>query len=655
MSEHLQPELASEQGAATPWLVRLLRVWSGLALITFAVMLTHRSDAPIFLGRYSLSVGLMLVTLLAAAIAGTAVSYLLRQPCRQAQIARSLTQLRTRPWFVPTMLAVTGLALAGLWVFFLGNHLLTYAALRLFLAATLILGVMALLFGGSDELRPRTMWPVMAGLVLLLATLGWGTLTTYPAMYNSDEAFVFSMARNLLETGQTNPTIYRHSYPQDFGWAGVWTRLMSAWLAFSGYSFAAGRAFIFVTGWASLALLAVTARRLYDTPTAWLAVLVGAGAVLRLGYIRPDMLATLYLSLALLFFSLGQGANRWWAHLLTGLAAGFCVDAAPLGYSLGLGFALFYLGEYIQHWRRERSVKWAPFWALVLGGSMGLGLYLLLRQGATFPTGRMDSMLGEYLSATQRQLANGTGLLVIHESIFTGVVGVPALCLGAVLGIGTALRVRNRTDRLLLTLTAIWLAIIALTYYYFPPFYLLHGLPVLILLAARGFARGLPALFGVPRAAARLTTPVLCLSLLLTVWIAADVLAASRHKTLQDIISLGEEIGDILPEDAVIVASEPYYFGLLDHPAFVGGAIEGMLTTWQGLPAREAWETVSPDAVIFNETWPEPPRTEGLLDYLATHGFALLRCYQTGSYGQVELWVREVPVGMTPEGPQAGH
>ncbi len=656
MSMHLpSDDPVSERNATRPWLARLLWMWTGLALITFLVMLTHRSDVPRLWGRYSLSVGLILAALLAAVIAGAVISYQLRQPSRQAQVVRFLTQLRMRRWFTPVALAITGLLLAGLWVFFLGNHLLTYAALRLFLAATLILGALALLFGGNGETRTWTKLPIIGSLVLLLAVLGWGTLATYPAMYNSDEAFVFSMARNLLETGHTNPTIYRHSYPQNFGWAGVWTQLMAAWLALSGYSFTAGRAFIYVAGWVALVLLAYTTRRLYDSPTAWLVLLLGAAAVLRLGYIRPDMLVTTYLALALFFFSLGQQTRRWWPHLLTGLAAGFCVDAAPLGYNLGLGFALFYLAEYIQHWRRERRIVWIPFWALVVGGSIGLGLYLLLRHGTTFPAGGTETMLGEHLSAIPRRLADGTWLQVIQEFIFTSVTGVPALCLGAVLGIGTALLVRSQADRLLLTLAATWLAAVALTYHYFPPFYLLHGLPVLILLAARGFTRGLSALIGASGAATDHPMPILCCSVLLTVWIVADVLALSRQTTLQDIVLLGDEIGDILPENAVIVASEPYYFGLLDHPAFVGGAIEGMLTTWHNLSAYEAWETISPDAIIFNETWPEPPRTNGLLDYLATHGYTLLRHYQTASYGRVELWVREVQSGMIPDGTLARH
>ncbi len=452
------------------------------------------------------------------------------------------------------------------------------------------------------------------------------------------------MARNLLETGQTDPAIYRHSFPSQYGWAGIWTWLMAFWLSLGEYSFALGRAFIFVAGGISVALLAVAAYRLYDALTAWLVILIGTAVVLRLDYIRPDMLAALYLSLAILFFSLGQQAGRWWAHLLAGVMAGLSVDAAPLAYSCGVGFALFYLGEYIGYWRQHRKLWWLPFWALIAGGAIGLGIYLFTRQGTTFPWEGGEStgsMLGGYLTAIQARLGDGTLASVISDFAVNITSTVPVLFPGLMLGIGAAVRVRNRVDRLLLTMLTVWLTIIVLTYHYFPPFYLLHGLPVLVLLAARGFARGLPMLLGIRLPVYPSSAFVLWLSMLLVTWFVADVFVIGRQTAKQDIVAIAQEIGDILPEETVIVAAESYYFGLLDHPEFVGGAIEGQLTTYQGLSPREAWETISPDAIVLSETWPEPPRTEGLLAYLTDQGFTLLRDFQTSSYGRVELWVRE--------------
>jgi hypothetical protein len=53
---------------------------------------------------------------------------------------------------------------------------------------------------------------------------------------------------------------------------------------------------------------------------------------------------------------------------------------------------------------------------------------------------------------------------------------------------------------------------------------------------------------------------------------------------------------------------------------------------------------VAPDAVIFSEGWPtEPERTPALLDYMDAQHFGMLACFQTASFGRVELWTRNAP------------
>ncbi len=111
------------------------------------------------------------------------------------------------------------------------------------------------------------------------------------------------------------------------------------------------------------------------------------------------------------------------------------------------------------------------------------------------------------------------------------------------------------------------------------------------------------------------------------------------QSSLEDAIVAGQEIAQLVPEDAVIVAAEPFYFGMLNHRNFVGGAIEGMLVTWDGFSPAAAWDLVAPGAVVLSEDWPEPPKTAALLAYLGAHDFTLRQCWQTPSYGRVELWM----------------
>lgn len=628
------------------WLPRLLGLWAIPTLITFAAMLTHRSDDPALLGRYSVLVAGMLAGLLLFAAALIGASLALRgRPALLARIDDLLRRWRSRRWFALLILAAAGVALAGMWFFFLGSHLITYALLRLFLGATLAVGALAILFGGEAAPAPARWTPLaliaLAGLLLLALAMA----EFYPAMYRTDEAFIFSMARHAAEDGHTGPTIYRHVIPEDYGAAGLWTWMMAAWLRVTGISWFGGRLYILLIGLIGLAVTVAAARRGYGAAAGWLTALVGLFAVAGLHYIRNDMPGMVFLGLALFWWTLGQQRRGWRLHLLVGLSAGLCIDAAPIAYCFGLGFGLFYLTRYVAVIRAERRRFWPPFWALALGGALALGIYLLFRSGASYVEsaergGGIADMLAAYVGNMGASLTSGSALDLLQQVLTTWLTNQPILFGLTALGVVVAWRERTDLDRLLLILLAAWMAVIILTYHYFPVLYLVHGLPVALLLAGRGVTGGLPLLL--QSAPAGMNALGRAAALLLAIWLLAALarnVAGLSSSSLEDVVQAGREIAQIAPQDAVIVAAEPYYFGMLDHRNFVGGAVEGMLVQWQGRTPEQAWESVAPDAVIFSERWAEPPRTPALLAYLQEHAFALAGCWQTASYGRVELWL----------------
>lgn len=117
--------------------------------------------------------------------------------------------------------------------------------------------------------------------------------------------------------------------------------------------------------------------------------------------------------------------------------------------------------------------------------------------------------------------------------------------------------------------------------------------------------------------------------------------------SLEDVVETGRQIAEIVPPDAVIVAAEPYYFGMPEHRGFVGGAIESMMENFADIPPVAAWPVISPDALVFSSQWStEPEKTPALLDYMDGQGFVLVRCWQTDSYGQIELWMKHLPEGV---------
>jgi hypothetical protein len=171
------------------------------------------------------------------------------------------------------------------------------------------------------------------------------------------------------------------------------------------------------------------------------------------------------------------------------------------------------------------------------------------------------------------------------------------------------------------------------------------------MLAARGLSRGTEILISLSESSRQAVATTIVF--LLLVWLFASVIRDIRDlgsQSIEDVVQTGSEIAKIIPKDAVIVAAEPYYLGMLDHTHFIGGAIESILTNIRGLPTDQVWTTVAPDAIVFSEGWPtEPERSPNLMSYLNDMSFVMLSCYQTKSFGRIELWVKSVPIGATPD------
>ncbi len=477
------------------WLPRLLFLWAMLALATLAVMLTHRSDNTMFLGRYSPAIMGMVGLLAATTLAGLGAGAILGQrPSLLARLDASLLEFRQNRYRRGAVLILSGMALGAIWLLVLGNHLPTYAMLRLFLGATIALTALGILYGGDTTDSSANWSPLAWGGAALLVLIALATVSFYPAMYHTDEALIFSMGRNLLETGHNGTPIYRHSYPLDDGRGGLWTWGLAAWLEIFGLSFTAGRLHFLVLGLVMVGLTAWTVRQMYGKTSALFTVIPGIFVATALNFLRYDMPCALWLALALVFFSVGQRRDGWWWHLLTGAAAGLCVDSAPIGSCFGLGFALFYLWQYIGYVRSTRRWLWLPFWGLIAGGLAALLIYALTRAGTSYPSssGSTLSMLSRYVTIISDSLATGRFLEMARQFLTTWLTSQPLFFGLVVLGTVTALRKRTVFDRLLLVLLVTWTTVMIFAFHYFPVLYLVHSLPITLALAARALTDGVP-------------------------------------------------------------------------------------------------------------------------------------------------------------------
>ena len=654
--EYLALQIRQSNQHAIAWLPMLLRVWSVLALATFVIMLTHQSDDAGFFDRYSTLVMGVLVGLAVFILIGISTSWQLSQhPALLVRIERRLAHWRRFRWFMPALLVVASSALILVWLYFLGNHLPTYSALRFFVVASILLAALALGFGGvpTDPLAQPTQNVKWLRLGILAAIVGIALLIVsfYPALRKTDEAFIFSIAWNALETGHTFPTIYRDAMPESYAAAGAWTGLMVAWLKFAGFGFTAGRLFILLMSFVTLTFIWAATKSLFDHMTAWFAVLIGAFAFMALNHIRYDFQTALLLAIGLYFFALAHKRGWWWAHFLTGFAVGFSIDGRPIAFSFGLGLAVAYLWQYAEHLKQERQWLWRPFWFMALGGLLALGAFLLTRAGASYfqtEGGEVGSMAATYANSLGTlspvsQLNQYLTIFLTHQPILFGF---------TLFGCVIAFRQRTVADRLLLIMFIVWSAVVIFAYPGFSVFYIVHPLPICIMLSARGLTIGIPRLIGFRHGPLPdgLTSVV---TLFVFVWLLADIangIVNLKSDSLEDVVETGRRIAAIVPESATIVAAEPYYFGMPNHQNFIGGAAEGIQITRAGTSPEEVWPTINPDALVFSSGWPqEPARTPELVRFMEVRNFVKVNCWQTDSFGRIELWMAEIPAGVSPD------
>jgi hypothetical protein len=631
------------------WLPRLLWFWSIVSLCTFGVLLTHQSDVPAVLGRYSTLVAVQLLVLVVLIVASCGVGvFIFNRPELLNRIEKLLENWREKRFFEPLILLITSILLVLMWVFFLGNHLPTYGFLRAYIGLGIVICALALIGSGTKD-RKVAHWRYIAiGTILIAGIIALITVSYYPALYKTDEAFVYSMGRNFMETGHTGVPIYRYSLPgEEYGVGKLWIVPFAAWLKIAGLSLASGRLFFLMLGYLCLPLLWVAAYQFYDEPTAYITVIIGAFVILSQNYIRYDVVSTLFLSLSIFLYSLNKNHHRWWLDLLTGISVGLCINGQAITFCFGIAFALFYMWQYLKEFRTNRRWFWAPFWLLGLGGALSLMFYVLvILKNTSTPSGEtMAGPLQTYASVfTNFSVSHWFAMTLQYTTMF--LVAQPILSILALLGIVLAFIEKKQPDNLLLVLYLVWTITIIFTYYYFPVFYVTPALPFLLLLAARAITRGVPALLQT-----RLTNELMSVIVgLLAVWLLASTAKnVMPGESLEDVVETGTRIAKIVPKDATIVAAEPFYFGMLDHKGFVAGATELSMVAWRHYTPENVWTTVAPDALVFSSAWStEPGKTPALLSYMKTHNFMMVQCWQTPSFGQIELWMNKVPAAMVP-------
>lgn len=229
------------------------------------------------------------------------------------------------------------------------------------------------------SMMPQWMIWGMVALIFIAIVFSGVTLTKYPISF-VDEGWFSNSAWNWVVNGVHFDTM--HAGPLDqygFEWLrrnflaeGVW----SLGFMILGVGFAQARFIAWIIGLGVLGLTFLIARRLYDLPTALLAVLLLAISepFLRAAHFaRQDGLLALFGLLGFGFGAYALQTRRWWAHIIGAFVVGFSINIHQNGVTYVLGYACMYLIHYGRSLLLQREA-----WLAAFSGALGSMTFLFL-------------------------------------------------------------------------------------------------------------------------------------------------------------------------------------------------------------------------------------------------------------------------------------
>jgi hypothetical protein len=618
---------------------RILSSWSWLSLITFLVMLSHQSDRPFLLNRYSPLVSITLFVLLTLFIMSRWLLHTLNTTDRLSSVASAFGFIHRRRWLQIGIFFFSAGVIILIWLYFLSDYPAQYAMLRAYLVLSIILFNLIALPQYSHYPFSIPFFLLVGGIFLLVMLL---TAEYYPAVAHVDEAFVFSVAVNLNETGRTAPTIYELGTGPDVFHGKIFgIRAFAYWLSVTGYSLYAGRVFTVITLFLSSILLAWGASRLYDIFTGAVVFMLANFAFMQHIFIRTDSYAVFFLCLSVLLFSFARHSPHIIWHVLVGLSVGMVLDSSTPAFPFGIGYAVVYAVDYWAHLKQGKAI-YRPFWGLAAGGILAILLFLLKFSATELGVSEVNA---NQSFLTLISINNFSEMFELMGSFLAFFIRNHALLIAlAIISIIPLLNKNkaqhfsvNTLNANWITIFGVWLVCLLPVYQYFTIHYAAFGLPFLILLAAYTVTHQLqrqPPTQGY--------TAIQPAYILLIVWMGVRIafnLISLPSSSLEDVVATGERIAPLLANDVTIVAAEPFYFGMIEQRGFVGSSIHAM-KEMQTLSDSEIWEYIQPDAFIFSSNWLYPARTPAVETYMDTNAFALAGCWETRSYGRIELWTK---------------
>ncbi len=594
---------------------RATRLWLPLHLITLVALLLQPSTGGTILGRYSTTAAALIGLL---ALTAPLVGWLAP---KFADTFKRWGLLAAEHW---TLTIAVGVLVLVLWALPVASAP-AYSVLKLYITGLAVtFGLWSLeTLPPAEDLRWWVMLaPVLVpGLVLVTIAGLFVVVLGFPGVRFVDEAYMTSLAWNFGNTGSISPLIYdpvaTESYALMYMGLGVWYRLV-------GVGLWTGRAFIYLVGLAALAVTWAVARRHYGPYGGWIAVLVGAFALVPLNLLRQDVSVALYLALALLAYTVAQ--DRQWPayHFVVGFMVAFATDGHPNAYRFSLAFGAAYLLEWVLLWRNQGRLFYWPLLYLLIGGVAGVASYVGLY-----------AWLGDsFLNLASSPVLEPTAPphLVFLDQITVAIQQTPLLFGVALLGLIAGIWQNQPLTRLIAVVLLVNMIVLAILFGYYRAYYVAQSVGLYALLVA--------ALFGaLPQDAAARVRVGLALFVL-----AANVgLLINRYSNtdlregFNPALTVGADLREIIPADTTIVATDPMYYGLIDHVRFVEYAAGGWAAGKFGVTEASVWDDVAPDYVVVFYDNPIP-LPGALQAHMGAVGMVLVDCWRSERLGQIDLY-----------------
>ena len=451
-------------------------------------------------------------------------------------------------------------------------------------------------------------------------------IANVPHPYWTDEALILDHSRSLFTMSpirvSLNPT-YGHFFATFF--ATITYFVTGFVLQFVSVSFVGMRLLYLLYFLPGVLFCGLAAALLFGRRVGWMVALILLPAALLHNYIRPDAWVFSALSAGVYFWLLAERTGRMWHYLAMGIALALVAEGHLLASRYIVGFLIIFLVRYAYViLRQRRFVWWMPFRALCGGLAIVVVVYLAYR--FLLYSGPIDVAVDEFrwqmsfeaslFSGSSDRIARALEVIPRQLTGYATRYPVHALLLfgGVVLGL------RPKASPFLKQLALVYLLSVPVfgltspkpTFYYY-----VHELTFVALLGIGNLldmAQRLTAVAGKtetrdasadPREHSRHDGRIGQRTGWLTLLLAATLFAlfarqivqtAGEHTVVSDLIDLGYQLDQRLPDAVQVVAGiQPYYYAMNHRTYYDIGMFQ--YATGPSLPTE--YDRPAPDAVIY--------------------------------------------------------